>query len=171
IAARNLMSSALTVNDARGFYRATSNPLFITMMRKLLLSAVVLFAFGRLEAGENWPQFRGPGGLGLAGKGATAVEFGPSSTNVLWKIEIPAGNSSPVIWGDKIFLTAFDQKKLEVLCIDRRDGRILWRQPVPAQTFETTHRLGNPATPTAATDGERAYVYFGSFGLLAYDLK
>ena len=141
----------------------------MTFMRKLFLATVLCASFC-LPAESNWPQFRGPGGLGIAANGTVPVEFGPSS-NVLWKIELPSGNSSPVIWGDKIFLTAFDQKKLETICVNRRDGNILWRQSAPTQEFEKTHNLGNPATPTAATDGERVYVYFGSFGLVAYDLN
>jgi outer membrane protein assembly factor BamB len=55
------------------------------------------------------------------------------------------------------------------MALDRKTGKTLWSQPAPVQKFEATHRLGNPATPTPVTDGERAFVYFGSYGLLAYD--
>ena len=80
---------------------------------------------------------------------------------MLWKTALPSGNSSPVIWNEKIFLTAFDKQKLETVCLDRRDGTVLWRVAAPAMKFEPTHKLGNPATPTPATDGERVYVSFG----------
>jgi outer membrane protein assembly factor BamB len=143
---------------------------FFMAMQNLLFATVFLGASCFLPAESNWPQFRGPGGRSIAENGSPPVNFGPSS-NVLWKIELPSGNSSPVVWNNKIFLTSFDKAKLETLCLDRREGRVLWRQPAPAQKFETTHKLGNPATPTAVTDGERVYVYFGSFGLLAYDLN
>src|SRR6185436_5962793 len=106
---------------------------------------------------------------GIAEGSPPPVHFGPGS-NVIWRTALPSGNSSPVLWGDKIFLTAFDKTKLETLCLDRRNGRILWRTAAPAAKFEPTHKLGNPATPTPATDGERVYISFGSFGLLAYDL-
>lgn len=119
-------------------------------------------------AEPNWPQFRGPGGLGVAESGNPPIQFGPDS-NVLWKVPLPSGNSSPCIWGDRIFLTAFDKSKLETICLRRSDGAVLWRQTAPATNFEPTHTLGNPATPTPATDGKSVYVYFGSFGLLAYD--
>lgn len=120
-------------------------------------------------AGPDWPQFRGPNGLGVAEQGNPPIHFGPTS-NVLWKVRLPSGNSSPCIWGDRIFLTSFDKTKLETLCLDRRNGAILWRQAAPAEKFEPAHPLNNPATPTAVTDGQRVYVYFGSFGLLAYDV-
>jgi outer membrane protein assembly factor BamB len=91
---------------------------------------------------------------------------------VLWQTELPVGHSSPCIWGDRIFLTAFvDKSRLETLCLDRLTGQVRWRKPVPVEKFETTHRLGNPAASTPATDGQRVYVYFGSFGLLAYSLE
>jgi outer membrane protein assembly factor BamB len=118
--------------------------------------------------GANWPQFRGPAGLGVGEGSPPPAHFGPNS-NVLWRTALPSGNSSPVVWGDKIFLTGFDKQKLETVCLDRRDGKILWSSAAPATKFEPTHRLGNPATPTPATEGERVYVFYGSFGLLAYD--
>ena len=141
------------------------------LMRRLAftaLSFVLLTAAATAATVPSWPQFRGPGGLSVASEGRPPVHFGPQ-TNLLWKVALPSGNSSPCIWGDRIFLTAFDKQKLETLCLDRKDGRILWRKAAPAQKFEPTHKLGNPATPTPTTDGERVYVYFGSFGVLAYD--
>jgi outer membrane protein assembly factor BamB len=156
--ARNLSQKSLPV-EGRG--RAVRNLLKYSALA-ILCSACPSFA-------ANWPQFRGPGGLGIAEGSPPPVHFGPSS-NVLWKTVLPSGHSSPVIWGEKIFLTTFDKQKLETFCVDRRDGKVLWRTAAPAAKFEPTHNLGNPATPTPATDGERVYVSFGSFGLLAYDL-
>ncbi len=119
----------------------------------------------------SWPQFRGPNGSGIAVEGDSfPVEFGPKK-KVLWKTSLPVGNSSPCIWGERIFLTGFDKesKKLETFCLDRSSGKILWRRRVPAEKIERTHKISSPATPTPATDGERVYVYFGSYGLLCYD--
>lgn len=117
---------------------------------------------------RHWPQFRGPGGLAVAPDANPPVHFGPD-TNVVWKTALPPGHSSPCVWGQKIFLTALNQGKLETLCLDRRDGRILWRKAAPVDKVEATHRIGSPAASTPATDGERVCVYFGSFGLLSYD--
>jgi outer membrane protein assembly factor BamB len=119
----------------------------------------------------RWPQFRGPDALGVAPDGMKfPTQFGPS-TNVLWKTPLPSGYSSPCLWGDRIFLTGFDeqQRRLETLCLDRGTGRILWRQPAPAAQIEQVHKVSSPATATPATDGERVYAYFGSYGLLCYD--
>jgi outer membrane protein assembly factor BamB len=137
----------------------------------ILFSSLMLSAGGAFAAEPAWPQFRGADGQGIAGEGRPPVQFGPTQ-NVLWKVELPSGNSSPCVWGNKIFLTGFDKTKLETLCLDRKDGKVLWRVAAPVEKFETiVQKLGNPATPTPACDGERVYVYFGSFGLLAYDLE
>jgi outer membrane protein assembly factor BamB len=78
-----------------------------------------------------------------------------------------------VIWQDWIFLTELDQakKQFATLCIHRRTGKIEWRRAVTVEEIERVHEISSPAAPTPATDGERVYVYFGSYGLIAYDLK
>jgi len=119
---------------------------------------------------SNWPQFRGPGGLAMAAEGKAPVHFGPDS-NVVWKTSLPAGHSSPCLWGERIFLTGVRDRKLETLCLDRRDGKVLWRRTAPAEKMESTQRIASPAASTPTTDGNRVYVYFGSCGLLAYDLE
>lgn len=122
---------------------------------------------------SRWPQFRGPGGSGIAdGKHAVPWEFGLSQ-NLLWTAALPAGHSSPVVWGDRIFLTGFleGENRLETLCLDRGSGRILWRKSVTAAQIEKSHALNNPAAPTPVTDGTRVFSYFGSYGLVAYDFE
>src|SRR5882672_11645637 len=139
-------------------------------MRAGILFVISFLSVGAAAIGAppSWPQFRGPGGLGIAAGSYAPTHFGPAS-NVLWKTELPSGNSSPSISKDRLFLTTFDTKKLETICLDRLTGSILWRRTAPAQTFEPTHRMGSPATATAVCDSDSVYVYFGSFGLLAYD--
>jgi outer membrane protein assembly factor BamB len=120
----------------------------------------------------NWPQFRGPGGNAVGAEGMNyPVKFGKTS-GIAWKVDLPPGNSSPCIWDNRIFLTGYlkDKNLLETLCIDRANGKVLWRKTLPAAKFESSiHPSNGPATPTPATDGKRVYVYFGSFGLVAYD--
>lgn len=118
--------------------------------------------------GARWPQFRGPGSSGV-GLTDFPTHFGPGS-NVVWKTALPAGHSSPCIWGGKIFLTGFAEGKLETLCLDRHDGRVLWRRQLEPGNVERGAQLSHPATATPVTDGERVIFYFGSFGLAAYDL-
>ena len=134
-------------------------------MRLPLLLAASLLATSTHAA--NWPQFRGPDASGI-GNAKAPVHFGPK-TNLLWSTELPLGHSSPILWGNRIFLTGVDAGKLVTLGLDRATGKLLWTTPAPAEKLEATHRISNPAAPTACTDGERVVVYFGSFGLLAYD--
>ena len=131
-----------------------------------LLGLIGTPAYG---AEAQWPQFRGPGGSGI---GATdfPTHFGTSS-NVLWKTALSSGHSSPCIWGGRIFLTGFDEGKLETICLDQRDGRLLWRRQVEPGNIERGAHLSHPATATPVTDGERVCVYFGSFGLVSYDFE
>jgi outer membrane protein assembly factor BamB len=122
----------------------------------------------------RWPQFRGLDGQGVASEGGPKypVQLGPGS-HLLWKTPLPAGNSSPAVWGERIYLTAFDKPKqlLETLCLDRQTGKILWRRTAPsvAKIETSLHPANGPATPTAVCDDNHVYVYFGSYGLLAYD--
>ena len=107
-------------------------------------------------SGEDWPQFRGPGGRAVSETATPPIGFGPSS-NLLWKVAIPEGISSPIVTGERIFLTA----PTETIALDRKDGRILWRRPLGSG--------GNPR-PTPVTDGKSVYVFFGSIGVISYDL-
>jgi outer membrane protein assembly factor BamB len=145
----------------------------------LVLSLVVLLAplaraSDRARETAVWPQFRGPGGAAVGTEGLKyPVKFGKNE-NLVWKTDLPAGNSSPCIWGDRIFVTAYDKDKnlLETLCLDRADGRILWRKTLPAAKLETSiHPANGSATPTPTTDGKHVYVYFGAFGMTAYDFE
>lgn len=133
---------------------------------------MLVLSFLILISAQEWAQFRGPAGTGVAAAGCKApVEFGPGKKQ-LWKTAVPSGHSSPAIWGRRIFLTAFDKgrKMLEVLAVDRRDGKILWRKDVPSEAIEQGHALNGPASSTPVVDGERVYVHFGSNGLHSFDL-
>lgn len=141
------------------------------MRTNIVIVCLLAFLLGNNGAAcgqSNWPQFRGPNGQGVAARGRAPAQFGPA-TNLLWKIALPAGHSSPCIWGDRIFLTAFENGKLETLCLDRRDGKPLWHVAAPVEKIEPVHKIGSPASPTPATDGESVFAYFGSFGLISYD--
>ncbi len=122
-----------------------------------------------LAVDPTWPQFRGPGGTATA-LGSGPLVFG-NGTNQLWRVEVGAGNSSPCISGGLLFLTTHQSNRLWTVCLNREDGKEVWRNAAPVEKLEPTHTLGSPATASPATDGERVYVYFGSFGLLAYDFK
>src|SRR5262245_20320321 len=116
------------------------------MKRVPRIVSLVLFVFlsASAPAAENtrdawWPQFRGPNSSGL-GAGKPPVHFGPSQ-NVRWKAVTSSGISSPIIWGDRVFLTEFDptNRNLATVCIDRRTGKNLWRRAVTAEKIEEVH--------------------------------
>jgi outer membrane protein assembly factor BamB len=137
----------------------------------ILIGAVFTLSSPMLAAEVvQWPQFRGPGGTGLSVEANAPVEFGLTK-GLVWKADVPAGYSSPSIWGDRIFLTAGDKqsKKLEILCLDRKTGKLLWRRDVTADKIEKLHEISSPATASPAVDAERVYAYFGSYGLLCFD--
>ena len=141
----------------------------VTLLTTVILSGL---AGGTQNGGKAWwPQFRGPNSSGI-GEGKPPVHFGPDQ-NVLWKIALGPGLSSPVIWEGRIFLTEFDRanRQLATLCVERRTGKILWRRSVTPGQIEKVHSISSPAASTPATDGERVYVYFGSYGLVCYDLN
>ncbi len=117
-----------------------------------------------------WPQFRGPGGSAVADNQKPPVEFGPTK-NVKWKVPVPPGISSPIVAGDLLVLTAFDGGKLYTIAYRRADGKEAWRALAPATKIEPFHKTeSSPAASTCATDGKRIVSYFGSCGLVCYDL-
>lgn len=146
------------------------------------LLAVLLLAPAAPSLGEDWPQFRGPH-QGVSRETGLPLHWSVTA-GLAWRTTLPGpGHSSPIVWGDRIFLTAFEPHgaignliwwrsgRLLVLCLDAASGRILWRHEVPTERIEELHSTNAPASPTPVTDGQRVYAYFGSFGLIALDLE
>jgi outer membrane protein assembly factor BamB len=124
-------------------------------------------------AERNWPRFRGPSGQGIAVGAAPPVEWNAAGKNILWRTKVPGhGNSSPIVWGDRVFLTSANDKggDRSVHCFDRADGRLLWTSAAPAKPPEPFMREKNGfASSTLVTDGERVIGFFGSCGLVCFD--
>jgi outer membrane protein assembly factor BamB len=141
--------------------------------RIILLASVLSNLADAADKDSNvwWPQFRGPLSSGL-GRGKPPVEFG-ADKKLVWKVPVGAGLSSPSVWEGRVFLTEFDRttKQFTTVCIDRGSGKVLWRRTVTAGEIEKVHELSSPAGPTPVTDEERVYVYFGSYGLVSYDMN
>ncbi|MEX2262785.1 MAG: PQQ-binding-like beta-propeller repeat protein [Bryobacteraceae bacterium] len=116
----------------------------------------------------DWPRFRGPNGSGVAETRNLPARFGPGQ-NVIWKTALPPGHSSPVVTGERVFLTAFEGDKLLTYCLSRANGRVLWRSDASRARAERLDKRNNPASPTPVTDGRNVYVFFPDFGLLSYD--
>ncbi len=122
-----------------------------------------------VSAEDSWDRFRGPNGSGHAvGDGELPAEIGPDS-HVIWKTELLPGHSSPVIHGDRIWLTAADGSALLVIAIDRQSGRVVWKEKAPEREREEVHRIGSHAQSTPATDGKLVVSFFGSYGLVCHD--
>jgi outer membrane protein assembly factor BamB len=125
------------------------------------------------EGARYWPRWRGPSGQGLVADSGYPDRWS-ATRNVVWRTPVPGrGNSSPVVWGDHIFLTAGDDRgrRLYVLAYRRSDGSLLWETEVAPGPREAVHRKNGPASATPATDGERVYVSLGSRGLAALDFN
>jgi outer membrane protein assembly factor BamB len=123
-------------------------------------------------ADENWPAWRGDGSGVSPQTGLPTVWS--ETQNVLWRTALPGeGNSSPVVYGDRVFLTAAldEGARRVILCLDARRGTILWQSEVPRDAKTTFYAKTGYASPTPATDGRRVYVFFDSPGLVALDMQ
>ena len=141
------------------------------MRTMIALVALGLFATtGRAGEGPGWSRFRGPDGSGVADGQKPPVEFGPVK-NLKWKVPAPGGLSSPVVAGDKLIITAFEGGKLYTVAYRRADGKEAWRREAPAGKIEGYFKKGgSPAASTPASDGKRIFAFFGSCGVICYDL-
>ena len=123
------------------------------------------------EGESNWPGWRGPTANGHSVEGDLPVKWTPNS--VIWKTPLKGwGQSSPVIWGDKILLTTALEKGRTriVFCVDRNTGKILWEKVAWTGEPERSHNMNGWASATCVTDGERVYAFFGRGGLHCYSL-
>lgn len=168
----------------------------IVSVGSLALAMIVGTMAAPCAAADNWPQFRGPGGNGVA-VDDRAPETWSREENVVWKVAIPGrGWSSPIVWGDRIFATtaAKESGKFEpvrkglylfgerpaptealrwmVYCLDWDTGKVLWEAEAHRGIPEHAAHLKNTfASETPVTDGERVYAYFGNVGLFCYDME
>jgi outer membrane protein assembly factor BamB len=142
----------------------------------LLLMPAIFLCFALSVPGEakmqsvDWPQFRGPNGSGVNETSNLPLYFG-NDKNVIWKTTLPPGHSSPVLTEEFIFVTAIENESLLTICLYRRDGKILWRKKAPRPRQQKIDDRNNPASPSPVTDGERVFVFFADYGMLAYNLS
>jgi outer membrane protein assembly factor BamB len=143
------------------------------LTRPLVSSFLVLIACGLPGTAQEWTRFRGPNGQGISDAKTIPVEWKNSDFN--WKVDLPlGGHSSPVLWGEKIFLTCADDSKSaerQVVCLHADDGRILWAKKY-SSTLHRKHPFNSFASATPAVDEERVYVAWSTpeeYTLLALD--
>jgi outer membrane protein assembly factor BamB len=179
--------------------RQTSAALLDAAARVPIVTALFLLLFTNATSAAgsspNWPQFRGPGAMGVSDH-PNLPERWSTNENVAWRIEVPGrGWSSPIAWGDRVFVTTvvsegevepakkglyFGGERKDVpqaahhwlvLCYDLKSGRESWRREALGGTPRNQLHVKNTyASETPVTDGERVYAYFGNVGLFCYDL-
>jgi outer membrane protein assembly factor BamB len=140
------------------------------MHRILPVSFLCLAAVASLRA-DNWPAWRGPLASGVSTERNLSVTWS-ATQNVRWKTALPGpGNSTPIIWGDRVFLTQALEggKRRAVLAFDRKTGQKLCQQDVPCTVTETTHSQNPPCSGSPVTDGSAVYAHLASGGVLACD--
>ena len=119
-------------------------------------------------AGTNeWLQFRGPNGNGVADGGTLPAEFN-SKKNLVWKTPVPFARSSPVVTADRVFMTASEGDKLITLALDRKTGRLLWRRDVLRARHMPIYKANDAASPSPVSDGKNVFAFFGELGLISY---
>ena len=116
----------------------------------------------------DWNQYRGPNGSGVAKDSQPPVKL--SEENLAWKTEVSPGFSSPVLSAKHIFLTGLTKGRLVTHALDKANGKLLWQNQVPKVELEKVHKASHPAASSALLSGNRVFTYFGSYGLLCYDL-
>ena len=116
---------------------------------------------------NEWLQFRGPNGAGVAEGFSLPAEFS-STKNVAWKTPVPFARSSPVITADRIFLTATEGDKLITLALDRKNGKLLWRRDAIRARHMPIYKANDGASPTPVSDGKNVYAFFAELGLISY---
>jgi outer membrane protein assembly factor BamB len=115
--------------------------------------------------------FRSEGGV-TAGTGTLPDQFDSPET-LRWRVALDAGHSTPLLRNGKIFLTTSraEAQELATVALDETTAQELWRRPIKVPRLEQTHAIGSPATATLACDGQRLFAFFGSYGLICYDLE
>jgi outer membrane protein assembly factor BamB len=129
---------------------------------------VSLSAIGCGRAESDWSRFRGPNGSGISDATGIPLEFG-TEANLVWRLPLPVGYSSPILWEDRIYLTGLRDETLLTIAIDRERGEVLWEREAPGVATRPPDPRNHPASPSAAVEDDAIYVFFADFGLLAYD--
>jgi outer membrane protein assembly factor BamB len=155
------------------------------MRSRVFLVLAALATLGTIAA--DWPQFRGPGGSGISNETGLPATWS-SDENIVWRTKLPGpGTSSPIVVGKKIYLTCYTGYGLEpgqgemkdlmrhLVCIDRRQGGILWTKDFKPVLPESAYRKGNDSqhgysSSTLASDGKNLYAFFGKSGVYCLDM-
>ena len=134
----------------------------------------IFFALLSLVRAENWPQFRGPTGLGYSAEKDLPLKWdAKTGENVAWTPIPGLGHSCPIVWEDRVVVTGVRNAPLAhwVQCYAVADGKLLWETPVPPGPLVLTDLRGGYGAPTPCTDGKQIYAVFGSAVVAALDMS
>jgi outer membrane protein assembly factor BamB len=162
---------------------------------KKFAAVILIIASFSLAYAENWPSWRGPGALGISAETGIPAKW-DLSKNIKWKVEVPGlGHSSPIVWGDRIFVTTavnsnsaednfqkgfpMGNRKLDtgdiswkVLCYDKETGKLLWEKTaVTRKPVNGRHIKNSYASQSPVTDGTYVFAFFGDPGMYCYDFN
>ena len=143
------------------------------LLEKALCStAGLLLAAGVNLSADHWPEWRGPHGDGRCDEKHLPLHWS-TNENIRWRVALPdRGNSTPVVWGSRIFVTQAisKEKRRTVMCLDRTSGKSLWQQGPVCETQEPSHDTNPNCSSSPVTDGQRVVSWFGSAGLYCHNL-
>src|SRR4029079_15287882 len=137
----------------------------VTLVLAVLVHASVA-GVGALppDRAPDWTRFRGPNGSGVSAATGIPTTFN-GTTNLLWRLEMPPGHSSPILFGDRLYLTGFRGDALFTIAVDRDAGKELWERASPAKARPLVDKRNSPASPSPAVDDSGIYVFFQDYGL------
>jgi outer membrane protein assembly factor BamB len=141
--------------------------------RRVLPVIGILATCGVQVGAADWPAWRGPEGTGICREDTLPLHWS-TNENVRWRTPLPGpGNSTPIVWGKRVFLTQAVEKenRRTVLCLDRRRGNVLWQVGPTWTEADSGGDANPPCTPSPVTDGRRVIAWFGSAGVYCYDFK
>ncbi|MFQ5734132.1 MAG: PQQ-binding-like beta-propeller repeat protein [Planctomycetaceae bacterium] len=145
-------------------------PLSLDRRARLLFAALFCPLIAGTALAENWPHWRGPTQNGISTEKGVPVEWSRTK-NVAWKVKLPGpAGASPVVWGERVFLTSVDDDKLVLICISTA-GKRLWQRTVGKGNRRVRGDEGNMASPSPTTDGKHVWAMFGNGAVGCYDFE
>ena len=138
-------------------------------MKQVFITIVIGFTLAAELAAENWPQWRGPALNGVSAETNLPVRWSKTD-NILWKLAMPAwSGSTPIVWGDRIFLNVAEGANLSLWSVDRTRGMVRWKRPLGGGN--TRMQKQNMSTPSPVTDGKHVWVMTGTGVLKGFDFE
>ncbi len=139
------------------------------MSRKIFSAFFIILFSTQIAFAENWPQWRGPNLNGISNEKNLPVRWSPEE-NITWKLAMPGfSGSTPIIWGNLIFINVAEGDDLALWCVDRTKGAMLWKKPLSGGNVKM--RKQNMSSPSPVTDGQNVWVMTGTGILKGFDFK